>query len=299
MKKTAIFLVLMLLFSFYAAARTVSVITMKNGGIYKGKIVDFDNGIYTLEINGKEYKLSENDILKMGWESDSDKKNMKKTPGNDGQDPQPLYVYCRPYAGGLFPGSAAITSVFPGTMINYGVELGFDFGSKFSRYCLGLNFFTRQASGTLTYYDLLEPDNPKTTSQDSAEYIIQLAIGFSFRIIENLPFFCFFDVGAGAGINNDILAQYPTVDDYYTPAGHYERLVMTYPCFAAFTCAGVALEISNNFIIKLGAGYQAFSTNIYNNSDWRGSYPYIYNKEKPSEINGGGFIFTASLEIRI
>lgn len=299
MKRTAVILFFMLVLACAATAATVSVITMKDGKVYKGRILDLDDGVYTVEINGRRYSIKEEEVQKTGWETDGrePEKASEKRKKNDGApSQQEYYFYLKPHSDYLLSNSTDYSAVFPAGFLCYGIDLGIDNGNSFIRTSYGINFLTGSASGTQAYHDILD-DSEKSTRLSQVKYVLQGSINFSVKPVEKLPVGVFAEAGAGAVVNNDVLESYPVLD-IYPSIGHYEKRAISYARIAAFGTAGLSYYATNNFVITAGIGYQLINSYIYKETDWIIDEYYGYYASPP-EAAVSGLIFNIAIKLRV
>jgi hypothetical protein len=305
LKKTAI-IALILFTSFLSAfCGTLSVITMKNGLIYKGKIIDFNEGVYTVEINGKDYSIRENDIRGLGWENDgisgsdlSDTLGMRKKKQIDEDDERHIMFYINPGISYLQFGPVEMTSVFGGGMYLYGINAGWEFRSGAATSVLGLEFLAGSISGTLVYDDVLKNGASSITGEKNSKDILMLTFGQKARTFFLKQLSAVIDIGIGGGINFDGLDNYPVVDDYLGPTGHYAPLNNNYGSIAANGEIGMEYNLNDNLFIKLGCGYQFLSMDVYKSSQWIQD-KVLDSTSSPSSQNAGGIIYTLSAGLKL
>jgi hypothetical protein len=277
-----------------ALCATLSVITMKNGAVYRGEITDFDQGVYTVEVNGKSIAVKEKDVASLGWENDG-KTSVNDEGVKNSRRKKPVekesYFYLNPSVNYMQFGSSSVASVFGKGMFLYGLDAGLETNGGDINYLIGLAYYTGYTSGSLDYNDFAS-SGQKITRESSEKNILMLnfeQINKSF-ILEQMDFFFDFDIGAV--FNQDKIDSYPV--DY----SHYSALSETYPGLAVLGAIGLIYNFTDSFALRLSAGYQFVSMNDYSSSSWV-SESYAGGPAGETFQNAGGIIYSLSAGIRL
>lgn len=268
-------------------------VKLKNGKIYKGFIMYYENGTYTVLVKGKKYPVPEDSVAAIKWDASEDEilaayagepVSKKK---NRGYETGSLVKFVMDF---IATGDAEAASIAGGLQVYPGVEYAWIMGP--AKFGVQLNLGFTSGEGPYTFET--DPDGFKTGTYEIGRsvFILMLTNTTSFDIFGDSPIKLFLGAGIGGGISLDSLKNYPAIIDYYSAAVYEDKQEMS-PVLLVEGKLGLAYSVSDKIILSFFGGYRAVSGSAYghikSDYDYYGT-PGIFELMEKAK-NFGGIIF--------
>lgn len=260
MKKIAFVITAILFAAFFVRA---DVIKLKNGKVYKGFIMYYENGKYTVLMNNKKYPLDEDSVESIKWESNDaqiaaaykgEPLPQKKKRGYD------TGSYAKAVIDFVAVSGAEEASITGGMQVFPSIEYGWILGPVNFGIQLGAGF----NGGKGHYYFYTTSDGDVNGEYDISRTVLLLMLTntTTFDLFGDSPLKIFLGASLGGGFTSDSLENYPVLTDYYTAAQYSDKTEM-YPTFAIEGKLGLMYGISDKIKASAFIGYRAMSGNAY------------------------------------
>jgi hypothetical protein len=262
--KRGILLIFVLIFTSISSLLYCDSLKMQDGKIFKGIIIDYENGKYGLKINSKKYYINEASIMQIYWQAtqtelDTAFKDEVFKASSIVRD-TPKFVI-KLIADHLIPMTPVIASVFKSGFNNAGAEIGFEY----STYSGMLSVFTGGGEGTVSFIDPKDNLEHKTKQKSS---VLGIFLGPQYRYFPKSFVSPVIGVNIGFQWITDELDAYPMGWGDYSVYGSYIPGYVSVPYIkviksgasaAGKITAGADININEHLKIDIRGGYFACS----------------------------------------
>ena len=260
MKKIIAILILVFLSAGFIYA---DVIKLKNGKTYKCFIMYYDDGKYTVLMNGKKYPVLEDSIEAIKWDS-NDNEIASAYRGEPLPQKKKRGYDTGTYAKGVV--DFVLQSGEENILITGGMQIfpSIEFGWILGPVNFGIQASMGFSSGRGNYSFYTDYDGYVNGTYDISRTVLLFLLTntTTFDVFGDLPVKPFLGAALGGGFTADSLSDYPVLADYYSQAGYSDK-TETYPSFSVEGKVGLMYSVSEKVKASAFVGYRALSGSTY------------------------------------
>lgn len=267
-----IYYVIFLVLFFSFPVLSADVIEMTNGKRYKGVILDYDQGLFFIKINGKKHFLLEDEISRIKWNS-SDAELNEALKGETFKLPASRWGHLKLSAITFFETvvffDEAYSKVYNNTLSHLGFGIGVKNVTKFSQGAW-ISFMYNTSSGNISY-NYPHSDLQEQTKIETSRLFFMFNALTGIDLFSGLPFELYCDFAVGAAQITDKLKSYPVIsnEDWIWPPPEVEMRPMTksYLTFAGRISVGTHFGLADFLDADFGLGFFGMVQKSYENPD--------------------------------